>query len=375
MRSELVALALALGAAAPAGGFRPAGPDHRWEFPRDHHAHPGYRNEWWYVTGIVEAEGEGADTPGRRFGFQLTFFRVGIAPAAPDLDSAWATADAVMAHAAVTDVEAGTHRFSEVLVRAVPLLGGFPAAPDPVLAWAAAPPGTPGRWALRLDDGAFHAVARDDAAGTALDLTLRPLKPPALQGPNGLSRKSADPAYASLYVSLTRLATSGTLEVGGRRFTVRGESWMDQEIGSSQLAPDQAGWDWWSLRLRDGRDLMLYVLRRGDGSPSWRNGTLVERDGRVRLLAPEAWSVRATGTWHSDASGATYPSGWEVEVPGAGLRLTVTPFVKSAENRSTLVGGLGYWEGPVRATGPGGAPAGEGYVELTGHGERARPPL
>lgn len=380
MRSSLaraLAAALALGAgasAAPAPGFRPAEPDHRWEFPRDHRAHPGYRNEWWYVTGVVEAEGARKDEV-RRFGFQLTFFRVGLAPAPPDLDSAWATADVVMAHAAVTDVGAGTHRFSEVLVRATPLLGGFPAAPDPALAWAAAPPGTPGAWELRLEEGAFHVRMRDDAAGTALDLALRPRKPPALQGPNGFSRKSADPGYASLYVSLTRLATSGTLESGGRRWTVRGESWMDQEIGSSQLAPDQAGWDWWSLRLRDGRDLMLYVLRKADGTVSWRNGTLVERDGRVRLLAPGDWSVRATGSWHSGASGATYPSGWEVEVPAAGIRLAIAPELEGAENRSALVRGLGYWEGPVRATGPGGAPAGEGYVELTGYGERARPPL
>ena len=233
-----------------------------------------------------------------------------------------------MAHAAVTDLAGETHRFSEVLWRAVPLLGGFPAAPDPVLAWARAPAGTDGRWEVRLDGEGFRVAMRDDAQGLSLDLALRPEKPPALQGPNGLSRKSAAEGYASLYVSLTRLATAGTVEVDGRRLAVRGESWMDREIGSSQLAPDQVGWDWWSLRLRDGRDLMLYVLRRKDGSASWRNGTLVERDGRVRVLAPEAWSVRATGTWRSEASGATYPSGWELELPAEGLGLTVTPEVR-----------------------------------------------
>jgi predicted secreted hydrolase len=216
---------------------------------------------------------------------------------------------------------------------------------------------------------------RDVAAGLALDLAFVPEKPPALQGPNGLSRKSSEEGHASLYVSLTRLATAGTVEVGGRRVAVRGESWMDREIGSSQLAPDQVGWDWWSLRLRDGRDLMLYVLRRRDGSVSWRNATLVDRDGRVRLLAPEAWTARATGTWRSEATGATYPSGWEVQVPGEGIRVSVAPEVRAAENRSTLVPGLFYWEGPVRVVDAAGAPAGEGYVELTGYGERARPPL
>jgi predicted secreted hydrolase len=372
MRSEwLLALALLLaparGAAAPE--FLPADPAHRWSFPADWRAHAGYRNEWWYFTGTVAAP------DGARLGFQVTFFRVGLAPRAPAVDSAWATGDAVMAHVAVTELAGGAHHFSEVLWRAVPLLGGFPAAPDPALAWARAPPGTDGRWEVRLEDGGFHLSARDEAQGLALDLSLRPEKPPALQGPNGLSRKAEAPGYASLYVSIPRLAAEGTVEVSGRRLAVRGTAWLDREIGSSQLAPDQSGWDWWSLRLADGRDLMLYVLRRKDGSVSWTNGTLVDRAGRVRLLAAGDWSVRATGSWRSGASGATYPSGWEVTVPGEGIRLRVAPERKDAENRSALVPGLFYWEGPVVATGPDGARAGEGYVELTGYGEHARPPL
>jgi predicted secreted hydrolase len=280
-----------------------------------------------------------------------------------------------MVHAAVTDVAEGTHRFSEVLWRAVPLLGGFPAAPDPILAWAGAPPGTDGRWELRLEGAGFRLALRDEARALALELVLRPEKPVALQGPNGLSRKSEEEGYASLYCSLTRLRTEGAVELGGRRHAVRGESWMDREIGSSQLAPDQVGWDWWGLRLADGRDLMLTVLRRGDGSPSWRSGTLVERDGRVRLLGSGDWSVRALGAWRSAASGTSYPSGWAIEVPGEAVRLSVTPEVRGAENRSALVPGLDYWEGPVRAVDEQGRPAGEGYVELTGYGERARPRL
>ena len=379
MRSRLAIAALAtLAVAAGAGpsspapaGFRAAPADHRWSFPAVWRVHPGFRNEWWYFTGTLED----AVAPGRRLGYQLTFFRVGLVPESPQLDSAWAATDAVMVHAAVTDVATGAHVFSESLWRAVPLLGGFPAAPDPVLAWAQAAPGTDGRWEVRLEGDGFRVRMRDETRGVALDLALAPEKPPALQGPNGLSRKSAEEGYASLYVSLTRLATSGVVELGGRRREVRGESWMDREIGSSQLAPDQAGWDWWSLRLADGRDLMLYVLRRRDGSASWRSATLVDRAGRVRLLQADDWSARATGTWHSDASDATYPSGWEIEVPGEGLRLVVTPEVKSAENRSALVPGLFYWEGPVTVTDGRGAPAGRGYVELTGYGERARPPI
>lgn len=363
--SVLAALVLA---ATPA--WRPADPAHRWEFPRDHWAHPDHRNEWWYFTGTLAAVGD----PDRRLGYQLTFFRVGLSPEPPALDSAWAASQAVMGHAAVTDLRAGTHRFSEVLWRASPLLGGFGAPPDPVLAWARAPAGTAGRWTLRLEDGAFHLAMRDDARGIALALVARPAKPLVLQGPNGYSRKAGEAGYASLYYSFTRLATEGTLTVNGETLRVRGESWMDKEYGSSQLAPAQVGWDWWSLRLADGRDLMLYVLRRADGSADWRNGTLVGRDGRARVLAPGEWTVEARGTWQS-RRGARYPAGWALAVPGEGIRVVATPEVAAAENVSALAGGISYWEGPVRLTDGEGRDAGEGYVELTGYGEGTRPPL
>jgi predicted secreted hydrolase len=373
MRSDGIAAALlaATVAAADPAGFRPADPAHRWDFPRDHHAHPGYRNEWWYFTGLVASDGE----PRRRLGFQVTFFRVGLLAERPDLDSAWATADAVMVHLAVTDVTSGEHLFSEVLWRAAPPLGGFGPAQGPLLAWARAPPGTEGRWTLSLEEGAFAIAAEDRVRGVALRLRAVPQRPVALQGPNGLSRKSARNGFASLYYSHTRLATTGTIEAGGRVHRVRGECWMDREMGSSQLAPEQVGWDWFGLRLSDGRDLVLYVLRREDGSADHRNATLVGRDGSVRSLPPEAWSVRARGAWTSPETGARYPSGWDVAVPGEGISLQVLPEAIAAENRSALARGLFYWEGPVRALDAAGRGAGEGYVELTGYGEGSRLPL
>jgi predicted secreted hydrolase len=351
--------------------FRRASPGYRWSFPRDHWAHPEYRNEWWYFTGTLRT----VDEPARRFGYQLTFFRVGIVPEAPSLDSAWAASGAVMAHAAVSDLSAGRHHFAEVLWRAAPLLGGFGTPPDPLLAWARAPAGTAARWTVRLEGGAFLLAMRDDARGLAFDLVARPTKPLVLQGPNGLSRKSAADGFASLYYSQTRLATEGTITVAGRTVRVTGESWMDKEFGSSQLAPAQVGWDWFSLRLADGRDLMLYVLRRADGSADWANGTLVERDGSVRVLGPESFSLRARGTWRSPESAATYPSGWDLAVPSAGLALRVEPELAAQENRSALARGLFYWEGAVRVMDAEGRAAGEGYVELTGYGEGNRPPI
>jgi len=375
-----VAAAVAVATATPtptSTRWLPADPDHRWSFPRDHWAHPGHRNEWWYFTGLLTA----AD--GRRLGFQVTFFKVGLLPAAPALDSAWAATGAVMAHLAVTDVTAGRHRFSEVIWRDTPLLAGFGAPPGPAVAFAQAPAGTPGRWTLDLDPapgpdparGAWRLAARDDAQGLSLSLTLQPTKPVVLQGPNGYSRKAAADGFASEYYSLPRLRTAGTITLDGRPLEVRGEAWMDREVGSSLLAPTQVGWDWFALRLADGRDLMLYLLRRADGSVDWGRGTLVAKDGAATELDPAAWSVEATGAWRSPESGAEYPAGWRIEVPAARLSLLVTPEVAGAENRSRLLRGLRYWEGPVRLRDAAGRPAGEGYVELTGRGAGSRLPL
>jgi len=375
--SPLAALLVAL-AAAPATGalaaepWRDARPGHAWSFPRDHWSHPGYRTEWWYLTGQLEADG---GPPGPAFGYQLTFFRIGLLPARPDLASPWASANLVMAHAALTDLRQGRHLFSEVLWREAPFLAGFDAFPARPLAWALAPPGTGGRWTLDFDGEAFSLAVEDAGRGLALRLRARPERPVVLQGPGGFSAKSADGAHASLYYSLTRLATEGTVSAGGRAVAVRGTSWLDREFGSSQLAPRQVGWDWWSLRLADGRDLMLYVLRRADGSTDFAKGTLVGLDGTPRWLAAADFRARATATWRSPATGATYPARWEIEVPSAGLRLEVVPALADQENRAALAGGVFYWEGAVRVLDAAGRPAGEGYVELTGYGPGSRPPI
>jgi len=353
---------------ASPSAFLPADPAHRWSFPRDHFARPGHRNEWWYFTGNLTA------ASGRRVGFQVTFFRVGLLPERPPFDSGWSASDVVMAHAAVTELDAGRHRFAETLWRAAPLLGGFGAAPGPRVAFAQAPAGTPGRWTLDLDGETWRLAVRDDRAAFALSLQAAPSRPTVLQGPNGYARKAAAAGFASEYYSQPRLAVTGALGLDGREEPVRGEAWLDREVGSSLLGPGQVGWDWFALRLADGRDLVLYRLRRADGQVDFASGALLSGSGAARPLGPDDFTVRPTGHWRSEASGATYPSGWRIEVPAAGLALDLVPPVVAAENRSALLPGLDYWEGPVRVLARGAA-AGEGYVELTGYGPGGRLPL
>ena len=367
-RSVLLGVLLLAGAAWGDEAWDAARPDYPWAFPRDHWARPGYRTEWWYLTGHLEA----AD--GALFGYQFTIFRVGLARAAPTLDSAWAARDLVMGHAAIAELRpAGRRVFSEVLYRAIPLLGGFGGYPAPRLAWSRAPAGTDGEWTLDWNGHAFDLAVVDRARGLAFRLATRPVKPLVLEGPGGYSRKGAAATAASQYYSFTRLATEGTLTLGGRAVPVRGESWMDREFGSGRLEPHQAGWDWLGLQLADGRDLMLYLLRDKAGRVDVAHGTLVAMDGRTRYLDAGGFTLRATRTWRSPASGAVYPAGWELAVPGEGIALELVPELDDQENRSERVRGLHYWEGAVVARGPGGRPAGRGYVELVGYGAGSTP--
>uniref|UniRef100_A0A832I3P1 Carotenoid 1,2-hydratase n=1 Tax=Eiseniibacteriota bacterium TaxID=2212470 RepID=A0A832I3P1_UNCEI len=365
-RFVAAALGVALAAApAPAAapprnelGYRLAVPPWRFEFPRDHAAHPEFQTEWWYYTGHLRAGG-------RWFGFELTFFRVGLDPARRASRSAWAPHTLHFAHAALTDERGRRFRFDERAAR--PALGMAGADSARLRAWI-------GDWSAELlPDGRTHRL-RAPARDFALALDLAPLKPPAAHGADGVSQKSAGEGRASHYYSLTRLAARGTVTVDGVEHAVEGTAWMDHEFGSSQLAPDLVGWDWFAVQLEDGRELMLYRLRREDGSDEpHSSGTLVARDGRATHLPREAFSIEATGAWTSPHSGATYPSGWRLRVPRAGLDLALEPTLADQELRTGGPAGVTYWEGAVRVTGAAaGAPArGRGYVELTGYAGRA----
>lgn len=352
-----------------AAAFLQATPDHAWSFPRDHWAHAGYRTEWWYVTGIVETD----DEPKRAFGFQFTIFKVGVLPERPALDSAWAASDLVLGHASITDVAGRRHVFADALYRAVPLLGGFAPPGENPIAWLRAPAGTPGTWSIAWNGEGFDIEARDDARGLLLRMSTRPTKPLVLQGPNGLSRKGGE--AASLYYSFPRLRTEGEIGLGDGRFRVRGESWMDKELGSSQLAEGQVGWDWMGLRLDDGRDLMLYAMRRANGVIDFHSGTLVASDGTPKYLSPAEWTSEATARWTSPRSGIAYPATFRIVLPGEGLRLEVVPLYEDQENVGSAYGGVRYWEGAVEVRDEDGARVGEGYLELTGYGEGGRPPV
>jgi predicted secreted hydrolase len=347
-------------AADTAEEFRLATEGYRYAFPRDHGSHEEFRTEWWYYTGQVTTK------DGRPFGYELTFFRRGMPrEQTKTLPSKWAVSHLYLAHFAISDLSKGRFHYTDRMSRAA--LGKAGAAQDRLHAWI-------DRWRAESPSAAPDTQILEAAEGDlAIQLTVSSEKPPVVHGTNGISHKGPLVGQASHYYSFTRLATTGTLTVGNESFDVTGTSWMDHEFGSADLDKDLVGWDWFCLQLDDQRELMLYRLRRADGSADpASSGTLIDRDGQGRHLLLGDFTLEPTSYWTSPTSKARYPQRWRLTIPSQQLSLDIAPRMADQElfpKRSTQVT---YWEGAVETTGTAqGKPIrGQGYMELTGYAER-----
>jgi predicted secreted hydrolase len=359
MNSLVVALLLlAVAAQAPkppgpqASSWKEATAGYTYSFPRDHASHPDYKIEWWYYTGNVKAK------DGRRFGYQVTFFRVGIDPS-PANPSKWAVRDLFMTHLAISDPSGKRYRYAEKLSRGGPGLAG--AAANRYQVWN-------DDWTATLVENRHILKAASPQA--AIDFSLDEGKAPAIHGVGGISQKGAQAGNASHYYSLTRMPTRGSITVDGERFEVTGDSWMDHEFGTSFLEPGQRGWDWLSIQLSDGRELMLYQFRRDDGSRDPRSsGTLVNTDGSTKHLGVADFALTPGRAQFKSKNGAAYPTEWSIAIPSERLEMKVTTPLNDQELSLERSTGVAYWEGAIDVAGTrAGQPlTGAGYLEMTGY--------
>jgi len=336
---------------ADTAGLGLADPSYRPSFPGDHGPHPDFRSEWWYFTGNLE------DTDGHPFGFQFTIFRFALSGEPVRRSTRWATRQAWMAHLAVTDADQARFYRAERFARGGEM-GLAGAVARPFAAWV-------GDWRMAADNHGLlpmNLSARSEDFG--LNLTLKPGRGPVLQGEEGYSRKGPGVGNASHYYSYTRLPVSGKLFLDDRTVAVTGEAWLDREWGTSALGPEVRGWDWFSLQLDDGTELMYYQLRRGDGSADPLSAGSVTGPMPRSLRSTEV-ELTPTRYWHSPDTGAAYPVGWQISVPSEDLRLNVEALLDEQE----MALSVNYWEGAVRALGTrkGLTISGRGYLEMTGY--------
>ena len=331
-----------------------------FQFPKDHGAHPEYKTEWWYYTGNLSAD------DGKRYGYQLTFFRSALAPDTVSTEplverSTLAANQMYMAHFAVSDIERKKFRSFERYSRGTAGLAGAMGEPQ-YQVWLE-------DWsATEQSDGTVRLKATDNQLNPTLsmNLKLRQTVPPILHGNRGLSQKGPELGNANYYYSLVGLQSAGTVQISQQSIEVKGVSWMDHEFGTSALSEGIVGWDWFSIQLENGTILMLARLRYQDGS-DWSSfeGTLAEIGQTPVKIQRADFNIKETASWKSPKSGSIYPSGWIIQLDRFGLILKIKPLLKDQE----LNGNFTYWEGAVQVEGTfrHQITSGVGYVELTGY--------
>ena len=324
---------LVLGCSYPVLGFTQVKypevkPNYELQFPRDHGAHPGYRQEWWYVTGWLKT------ARGEDLGFQITFFR-----ARPDIEtqnpSAFTPRQVILAHAALSDTRHGRLRHDERAARTALDLAGSREGTTGV--WV-------DDWGFDLKDGIYRARIR--AKDFSFELEFEPRGSPVLQGEHGFSRKGPNEAEASYYYSRPHLAVNGTA-IGS---PVTGTAWLDHEWSSQYMAAGAAGWDWCGINLDGGGSLMAFRMRGRDGGVTY---------------APDGVSFEPVRTWRSPRTGTIYPVSMIVRAKGKEFLLE--PLMDDQELDARASTGTVYWEGAVRAFREKNQ-VGKGYLELTGYG-------
>lgn len=336
------------GVASHAGQYTPVLPGEPLRFPHDHGNHPGFRTEWWYVTGWLDH----AEEP---LGFQVTFFRT-----SPPVDrgnpSAFAPREILLAHAAVSQAGYGRLRHADRILRTGFGLAG--AGTGRTHVWLDA-------WRLEQaieDPQRFRTII--DAPSFGLDLTLQATRPPLPQGEAGFSQKGPDPRSASYYYSLPQLAVAGRLRMEQRTLPVRGRAWFDHEWSSEAMDAEAVGWDWIGINLDDGGVLMAFRMRGRSTLQHWGGGTWERPDGTRRTFGPNDIAWAPLIHWQSPRTGTRYPVGFRVTA--GSLTIDIEALMPDQENDARRSAGTVYWEGAVRAVAEG-RRVGAGYLELTGY--------
>ncbi len=323
-------------------------------FPRDRGAHPGFRTEWWYITGQATAK----DAGDRVFGFQLTFFRSRV-DATQGMASKFAAKQLLFAHAAITDVQGKKLWHDQRIAR-----DGFGLA-------------SAGKqdmdlklrdWSLKAEGSKY--IAELPATDFAIKLQFEETQAVLLQGNKGLSRKGPEEKQASYYYSQPQLATRGSLQVKGQTFNVSGKAWLDHEWSDEILHPDALGWDWIGMNLLDGSALTAFRLRDKDGNALWDGGSFRSPQGGLYTFTRGEVIFKPVRRWKSPLTQATYPVEWIVRTPADFY--TVRAVIDNQELDSRQSTGAIYWEGLSELIDSNGKRVGVGYLEMTGYAQRLR---
>ena len=333
------------------------------QFPRDFGSHPDLQTEWWYITGQLQAGG-------KRWGFQLTFFRSRVA-VAQALQSPLAAKQLIFAHVALSDVQARKLRHDQRMARAG--LGLASASETDTHVHI-------NDWFLQREtatgqrpEQASHYRAQLAADGFALNLEFDSTQPLLLQGLNGLSHKGPQDDQTSYYYSQPQLKVSGSIVVDGKHLPVQASehnrAWLDHECSESIMDANAQGWDWIGMNLDDGSALTAFHLRRKTGGALWAGGSFRAPGQNAQIFGADQVHFEPLRHWVSPRTQTRYPVAWRVQTPAGHYEVHALFDDQELDSRAST--GAIYWEGlsELRRLGSNGASqiVGSGYLEMTGY--------
>lgn len=346
-------------------------------FPKDHGAHPDYRIEWWYLTGHLSGKNTSSDKKSR-FGYQATFFRVAQAKTGPG-NNFLNNGQFFMAHMALSDIDGKKFYHEEKMNR-----DGWDAYSRTDYLHC-----RNGNWTLRQDPKmGYFSAQLNSTIGSEIKLSfdLTSEKPPVIFGENGVSVKGAHPSARSLYITFPKLFTKGKLELGENEYEISGETWMDHEISSSQLDDDQIGWNWASIHLDSGKSIMVYMMRKKDGSkdPYSFFNLISSSLESVKQFSSKTFTWQTIRHWKSESTNSKYPVESVIQflppksenekLTGVPEKMILKPLLDFQEMESRI-SDVQYWEGACEVLNGEGKKIGKAYVELTGYGNSLTPLL
>ncbi|MCA1933716.1 MAG: carotenoid 1,2-hydratase [Calditerrivibrio sp.] len=327
--------------------FKILSPSDYVKLPQDLFSKKDFKSQWWYFTGNVK------DEKGRDFGYQFTIFEVGVSKKI--FKSKFAPNRLYILHMAISDLKNMNYFFTDDTDRGS--FGSSYSSSDNLSIKLK-------NCSLNGDLDKMNIRCFKDNFG--IDLQLLAEKKAILNGKNGYSNKlKGCLSCASLYFSITRMSTRGTLKIDNSSFTVNGTSWFDREINSDYDAKLIKGWDWFSIQLENGYDLMIYRIRRTDGAiDNSSYAVLIDKDGNSEELDFGQIKLSSSSLWRSKKTGAKYPLIWDIEIPFKNIKLKVKPLLENQEFVSIRSTFNYYWEGSVKIEG---TVSGKGYLEMTGY--------
>lgn len=281
--------------------------------------------EWWYYNGHLNSES------GKQYSFHYTVFLVNN------------VVQHMVSHASLNEHQTGKHYTAQRRTAGNPSVNkvnGFEF--------------TQSDWLMMGGDGNDKLKIITDEF--SLDLSLTNTLPPIFHGGNGvISMMDAGDSY---YYSRSRMTASGVIKIGDTTDKVTGVSWFDHQWGDFSVG--LLSWDWFSLQLNDGMDMMIYQLRDKTNKPILYTGS-ISQNGNTETLLEKDFTIVPGQKWTSSKSNIAYPMEWLIDIPSRNINLTVKSINENSEFDAMLTTYNIYWEGAVKVQG---SHTGLGFMEL-----------